>query len=77
MLDQEYKYFKDNQKQLLKKYPNKVLVIKGEQIEGIYDGEEAAYKDAVSKFELGTFLIQRCVAEDKAVQTFHSRVIFP
>lgn len=77
MLDKEYKYYQDNQKTFIEKYKGKVLVIKGEEIVGVYDDETVAYKDSVSKFDLGTFLIQKCVPEEDTVQTFHSRVIFP
>lgn len=76
MLDKEYKYYQKNQKTLLKRYKDKVLVIKDENIVGIYEDETSAYKDSVSKYPLGTFLIQRCVPEEETIQTFHSRVIF-
>lgn len=77
MLDKEYKYYKDHQEEFLQKYKGKVLVIKGETITGIYSNEAEAYKDAISKYELGTFLIQICLPEKETVQTFHSRVILP
>lgn len=76
MLDKEYKYYQDNQKTFLKQYKNKILVIKGKEIVGVYGDEIAAYKDSISKFDLGTFLIQKCVPEKETIQTFHSRVIF-
>lgn len=76
MLDKEYKYYKANQKDFFKKHKNKVLVIKGEEIVGIYDNEADAYNDSISKHKLGTFLIQRCVPEEETIQTFHSRVVF-
>lgn len=76
MIDKEYQYYKNNLKEFLKQYKNKVLVIKDEALVGIYDDEESAYKDSVSKFKLGTFIIQRCIPEEETIQTFHSRVIF-
>ena len=76
MLDKEYKYYKDNQKSLLQKYKNKVLVIIGEEVVGIYDDETSAYQDSISKYKLGTFLIQNCLPEKETIQTFHSRVAF-
>ena len=75
MMDKEYKYYMDNQKKFLEKYSGKVIVIKDESVVGVYDDEPSAYQDAISKFELGTFLIQRCVSEKEGIQTFHSRVI--
>jgi len=76
MLEEEYKYYKDNQKALLERYSNKAIVIMGKKIVGIYDSEELAYKDSVSKYKLGAFLIQKCVPVEDTIQTFHSRVIF-
>jgi hypothetical protein len=76
MLDKEYSYYKKNQKAFLKKYKGKVLVIKGESIAGVYEDEATAYKDSVSKYKLGTFLIQKCVPDGETIQTFHSNVIF-
>ncbi len=75
MLDKEYKYYKEHQEEFLRKYKGQVLLIKNESIVAVYNDEESAYKDAKSKFELGTFLIQRCVPEKEGIQTFHSRVI--
>lgn len=76
MLEEEYKYYKDNQEMFLKEYEGKVLVIKGKSIVGIYDDEAVAYKDSISKYKLGTFLIQKCVPEEETIQTFHSNIIF-
>ncbi|MEK7605782.1 MAG: hypothetical protein AAB478_04670 [Patescibacteria group bacterium] len=76
MLEKEYKYYKDNQKDFLSKYKGKVLVIKEEKLIGVYDDEAVAYDATVSVHPLGTFLIQRCVPDNETVQSFHSRVIF-
>lgn len=76
MLEKEYKYYQKHQKEFLEKYKDKVLVIKDEDIIGIYDTEEQAYEESVSKHKLGTFLIQKCIPQEEAIQTFHSRVIF-
>lgn len=76
-LNKEYKYYKKNQKKLLKQYAGKVLVIKDEGVVGVYEDETSAYNDSVSKYKLGTFLIQKCVPEEEeTIQSFHSRVIF-
>ncbi|HKC14632.1 MAG TPA: hypothetical protein VKC89_01550 [Patescibacteria group bacterium] len=76
MLDKEYQYYKKNEKAFLEKYKGKVLVIKGEEIVGTYNDESTAYTESTSKYELGTFLIQKCVPEKDTTQTFHSRVNF-
>jgi len=76
MLDKEYKYYKQNQKAFLGKYKSKVLVIKDEKIVGVYEDEVTAYKESISQYKLGTFLIQKCIPDAETIQTFHSNVIF-
>ena len=77
MLEKEFKYYLDNQKELVKKYSGKFLVIIGEKVVGIYDSFEDALDDSQKKFELGKFLIQLCLpGEDSYTQTFHTRAIF-
>jgi len=77
MLKQEFQYYLDHQQELVKKYQNKFLVIKGQEVVGIYDTKQEAYDEATSKFELGTFLIQHCLPGTLGhTQTFHSQVIF-
>jgi hypothetical protein len=66
-----------NQKELVKKYEGKVLVIKDNQIVGSFNNEEDAYFDSISKYELGSFMIQKCTKGSEAyTQHFSSRVIF-
>lgn len=75
ILDKDFKYFLDNQEELVKKHNGKYLVIKDEAIRGVYDSELEAYTEAKKQFELGTFLIQHCLPGTEGYkQTFHSRV---
>jgi len=60
MLHDELQFFIDNQKDLLKKYRNKVLVIKNQKVIASYDTPLQAYVATQLKHELGTFLIQKC-----------------
>ncbi len=77
MLDKEYKYYLKNKAELLKKYKGNFLVIKDENIIGVYGTREDAYDNAIRQYVLGTFLIQECVEDSKdTTQTFHSRVVF-
>lgn len=77
MLDEEYKYFEKNKEDLLKKHENKFIVIKKSQVIGAYDTEKEAYEETVKNHEVGTFLIQKCVKNEKEMtQTFHSRTVF-
>jgi hypothetical protein len=77
MLDKEFKYYLNNQEELVKKYNGKFLVIIGENVVGIYDSFENALIESQDKYTLGTFLIQHCLpGEDNYTQTFHTRAIF-
>lgn len=76
MLEKEFKYYKENQIELLKKYKGRFLVIKDEKIVGDYKDKETAYNESAKKYELGTFLIQQCLpGKDNYTQTFTSRII--
>ena len=73
----EFKYYLDNQTELVKKYKGKYLVIIGQEIIRVYDSEETAFFETEKKHEAGTFLIQYCESGDSSyTQIFHSRVTF-
>ena len=74
-LQKQLEYFKSHQSELVRKYEGKFLVIKEQEVQGVYDTEMEAYTVAKKKFELGTFLIQQCLpGQESYTQTFHSRV---
>jgi hypothetical protein len=76
-LEKEFRYFLDNQAELVAKYNGKFLVIKKEKIIGVYDTKQQAYDTATAQNELGTFLIQQCLPGNiGTTQTFHSQAIF-
>jgi hypothetical protein len=60
MFDKELDFFRRNQTSLLKQYQGKVLVIRENNIVGVYPTMIEAYKDATRKYELGTFMLQKC-----------------
>lgn len=77
MLENEFKYYIENQTELVKKYNGEFIVIKNQQVIGHYTTSEQALNETQKKYELGTFLIQLCEpGEESYTQHFHSRVIF-
>jgi hypothetical protein len=77
MLEKEFKYYLENQQELVKKYNGKYLVIRDNDVIGAYDKESDALFKSEEKYPLGTFLIQKCTPGDEAyTQTFHSKVLF-
>lgn len=76
ILKKEFEYYLENQEQLVKAYNGKFLVIKDLEVKGQFDSHGDAYNFATANFELGTFIIQHCLAGDQGhTQTFHSRVL--
>ena len=74
----DFKFFLDNHKDLYDKYPNKVLVIKEEEVLFAEDTFENALETAISQGLIpGTFIIQECTeGEESYTQSFSSRVVF-
>jgi len=60
MLEQEFKFYIENQNDLVKNYQGKYLIIKDQQIKGSFDSKTDAYFSGKENFEFGTFLIQKC-----------------
>jgi len=77
MLEKEFKYYKEHQEELVKKYNGKFVVIKDEKVVGVYDSEIDALVDSQKTLQLGTFLIQQVLPGSEGYsQTYHSRVAF-
>lgn len=77
LLENEFKFYLDNQASILAKYGGKFVVIVGDEVVGAFDTMAEAYYDSAKKYEPGTFLIQHCTeGEDAYTQSFTSRVIF-
>ena len=76
LLKQNFEYYQKNHKEIAKKYLNKFIVIKNQEIIGAYDTFEEAVSESSKEHELGTFIVQKC-SKNLAEQTqvFHSRVL--
>ena len=72
-LDKEFKYYQDHKEHFLSKYEGKFIVIKGEEVIGVFDDRIAAIEETKKTHELGTFLVHEVARDD--VQMFHSRVL--
>jgi len=77
MLEKEFEYYLGNQDKLVKKYNGRFIVIVDENVVGDYESMEQAYFRSQEKYQLGTFLIQKCSAGDKDyTATIHGGVRF-
>lgn len=76
-LEKEFRYYLDNQDELVKKYKGKVIAIKNQKVIGVYDSEITAIQETSKNESLGTFLVQKCTLDkENYKQTYHSRVVF-
>ena len=77
MLEKEFKYYKDHQKEILKEHKDKYVVIVGETLIGSYGTMAEAFDTASKQFEPGTFFVKKCTQGDSAyTQRFYSRAVF-
>lgn len=75
MLEEEYKYYIDNKDSLIKKHNKKFVVIKENEVIGVYSTREKALEETIKEHELGSFLIQKVSKnEEEQIQRFSSRV---
>ncbi len=76
MLEKEFKYYLDNQKELVKNYNGKVIVIVGEEVVGVYKDKMEAYTNSIKSHKAGTFLIMLCTpGSDNYTFTQRSRIL--
>jgi hypothetical protein len=76
-LEKEFKYYLENQAELVKKYNGKYIVIKDSEVIGVFDSEIEAVEKTSVNHKLGTFLIQKCeTGKESYTQTYHSRASF-
>jgi len=76
-LQKEFDFYKAHQKELVKNYEGKYLVVKNQAVVGVYGTREEAIQESMKKYTLGTFLVQYVQSgENNHTQTFHSRVMF-
>ena len=76
-LEKEFDFFVNNQKKLAKEYRGKYIAIKDNKVLGAFDSLPEAVRETSKHEEVGTFLIQKCGASEKAyTQTYHSRATF-
>ena len=60
MLEKQLKYFKENQKALIKQYSGRYLVISEDLSVSAFSSLEEAYAFGTQSYGLGKFLLQDC-----------------
>jgi hypothetical protein len=62
MFEQEKAFCEAHRDELRKKYPEKYLVIVGDQIIAVYDEAGKAYRETIKMYEPGGFMIRKVPA---------------
>lgn len=74
VLSKEFEYYVENNERFIKDYRGKVIALKDCKVIGVFESEiEAVDKLHDQGFEVGTFLVQRCLPNAHILH-FHSRV---
>jgi hypothetical protein len=60
VFSRELGFFIEHQDDLVEKYRGRVLVLRGESVEGDFESALAAYLFAKDRFAPGTYMIQPC-----------------
>lgn len=77
-LKKEFEFYLKNQDKFVEKYNGKYIVIKNQEVIGVFESEIEAVEQTSVNHELGTFLVQKCEpGKESYTQTYHSRVVFP
>lgn len=75
MLEKEFDYYLNNEKELSAKYGGQYIVIVEESVVASHPTYEMALFESKKKMAQGTFLIQHCLVGSVAyTSTFHSNV---
>ena len=75
-LDKNYKYFKENKKDLIKKFPEEYLVIVDENVV-FHSKDRNNAIEFVKTLKACTYILQKCEQkEEDNIQMFHTRVSF-
>jgi hypothetical protein len=65
MFEQEKAFCEAHQDELRKQYPDKHLIIVGDQVIGAYTNVSDAYEDALKFYQPGHFMLQKVPADPK------------
>ncbi|MCC7246804.1 MAG: hypothetical protein IT269_14055 [Saprospiraceae bacterium] len=60
----EYLWYEANEKELLKQYQGRYIVIKNEQVIGDYESRKQARQETLKNHESGSFIIHLCSIGD-------------
>jgi hypothetical protein len=76
-LEKEYRYYLDHLPEMVGRFEGKVVVIKDQEVLGIFESDLEALAETQQRHSPGTFLVHRVHRKDgETRQIFHSRASF-
>ena len=66
MQESDFKWYKENFRDLFQKFGEKFVAIKNETVLGVYDTYADGVIETSKHEELGTFIVQQCGADESA-----------
>ncbi len=63
-LQKAFDYYLSHQDEIVSKYNGKFVVIRGQNVIGVYDAELKAIQETQKRHQVGTFLVQFDSSED-------------
>ena len=58
ILEKQFQYYLEHQDEFVSQYSGKAIVLRGNEVVGVYDNEWEAVKQSQRKYKPGTFLVQ-------------------
>jgi len=59
MLDQEIRFYEENHEDWLARFPGKIVLVKGQELIGVFDTVDEALAEGARRFGLSSFLARR------------------
>ena len=72
MKNKDFEWFLENYNDLFFKYGRKFLVIKNQEVIGVYDEAGEAVRQTMKLEELGSFIVQKCTGDETGYTNYIS-----
>ncbi len=68
VLEKEIKFFEENKAKWLGVYEGKFVLVKGEELIGVFDAAETAISEGAKKYGTESFLVRKVIPQDENIQ---------
>ncbi|MEK7258064.1 MAG: hypothetical protein AAB316_25120 [Bacteroidota bacterium] len=61
----QYRWYRQHQDELVKRYNGRILVIADQKIIGDYSSRDEAFRQAMKSYNPGTFMVRHCMPREE------------